>query len=140
MATDRFFSDGQQTFAKYPPEKNYPNSFNTPEKSELTYKQMTDKYKKFLNKKQNETIKKYLGKLDFGTYQNPTLRVTSRLNYNNEPEYIMSYVKDGIQHTLTDDNDVVLTFGPDDFNAMPESDLPKSNKSLNKIKLDLLNE
>jgi hypothetical protein len=140
MATNRFFSDGQQTFAKYPPEKNYPNSFNTPEKSELTYKQMTDKYKKFLNKKQNKTIKEYLGKLDFGTYQNPTLRVTSRLNYNNEPEYIMSYVKDGIQHTLTDDNDVVLTFGPDDFNTMPESDLPKSNKSLNKIKLDLLNE
>jgi len=110
-----YFDDSQETFAKYPPEKNYQENFATIQQSKYTYKRMTDKYKAFLNRPQNDNIKKMFGKMDFGSYQNPNLRLRGRLKDNNEVEYIMVYYKDGIQYTLEDENNRVLTFDSNDF-------------------------
>ena len=110
-----YFDDSQETFAKYPPEKNYQENFATIQQSKYTYKRMTDKYKAFLNRPQNDNIKKMFGKIDFGSYENPNLRLRGRLKDNNEVEYIMVYYKDGIQYTLEDENNRVLTFDSNDF-------------------------
>ena len=111
-----YFDDSQETFAKYPPEKNYQENFATIEQSKYTYKRMTDKYKAFLNRPQNANIKQYFkGKIDFGSLENPNLRLRGRLKDNNEVEYIMVYYKDGIQYTIEDENNRVLTFDSNDF-------------------------
>ena len=110
-----YFDDSQETFAKYPAEKNYQENFATIQQSKYTYKRMTDKYKAFLNRPQNDNIKNMFGKMDFGSYENPNLRLRGRLKDNNEVEYIMVYYKDGMQYTLEDENNRVLTFDSNDF-------------------------
>lgn len=107
--------DVVSTFAKYPPEKNYPLNYSSQKQINYTYQRMTDKFKVFLNRKQNENIKALIGKANYGTADNPNLKVRARLKDNNEVEYILVYDMDGMQITLEDENNRVLTFDSNDF-------------------------